>query len=193
MTDHPPLKRLKGIHHAAYRCRDAEQTRWFYETVLGLKAAAGLIIEVEPGSGEEHPYMHIFFAMPNGDYVAFFDAPGSAADDWFARKHGFDMHFAFEVDTEEEMLAMQERIRSFGVSCHGPIDHHFVKSVYMYDPNGIQVEITIRTKDHDPIMAHEEAMLDQQLAAWSARTRADKIAKFGEAALARRGNSVARG
>ncbi len=29
------LKTLGNVHHAAYRCRDAEQTRWFYEEVLG--------------------------------------------------------------------------------------------------------------------------------------------------------------
>lgn len=192
MADHPPLKRLKGVHHAAYRCRDAEQTRWFYETVLGLKAAAGLIIEVTPGSGADDPYMHIFFALPSGDYVAFFDAPGSAAPDWFKRKHGFDMHFAFEVDTEAEMLAMQERIRSFGIACLGPIDHHFVKSVYMYDPNGIQVEITVRTEQHDPILAHEGSILEEQLKLWSARTRTQKIAKFGADALNARSDMPAR-
>lgn len=36
----PSLKALHNIHHAAYRCRDAEQTRWFYEDILGLKLAA---------------------------------------------------------------------------------------------------------------------------------------------------------
>ena len=25
-----------GLHHAAYRCRDAEETRHFYEDILGL-------------------------------------------------------------------------------------------------------------------------------------------------------------
>jgi catechol 2,3-dioxygenase-like lactoylglutathione lyase family enzyme len=27
---------VRGLHHAAYRCRDAEQTREFYEDFLGL-------------------------------------------------------------------------------------------------------------------------------------------------------------
>ena len=27
---------IKGLHHAAYRCRDAEETRKFYEEFLGL-------------------------------------------------------------------------------------------------------------------------------------------------------------
>jgi extradiol dioxygenase family protein len=31
---------IKGVHHNAYRCRDSEETRKFYEDCLG--AAAGL-------------------------------------------------------------------------------------------------------------------------------------------------------
>ena len=33
---------INNIHHVAFRCRDAEQTRWFYEDVLGLKLAAAM-------------------------------------------------------------------------------------------------------------------------------------------------------
>ena len=191
MTDVSMPRPIRGVHHAAYRCRDAEQTLWFYSDVLGLVADAGLVIEDEPGSGKAHPYMHIFFRMKNGDYVAFFDAPGSADPDWFANKHGFDMHLAFEVDSEADMLAMQERIQQHGISCFGPIEHGMVRSVYMYDPNGIQVELTIRTPDHDRIFAEERAALPQRLAEWSARTRAEKVAKFGEAAIAKRGRQNA--
>ena len=36
--------RLKHLHHVAFRCRDAEETRRFYEDLLGLKLAAGLEI-----------------------------------------------------------------------------------------------------------------------------------------------------
>lgn len=191
MADVSAPRPIHGVHHAAYRCRDAEQTLWFYQDVLGLVADAGLVIKDEPGSGETHPYMHIFFRMQNGDYVAFFDAPGSADPDWFRPKHGFDMHLAFEVDSEADMLAMQQRVQAHGISCFGPIEHGMVRSVYMYDPNGIQVEFTIRTAEHDRIFAEERAALPQRLAEWSARTRAEKLAKFGEAAIARRGREKA--
>lgn len=186
MADDIAPRPLRGAHHAAFRCRDAAQTRWFYEDVLGLKAAAGLIIEVTPGSGSDDPYMHIFFELGDGNYLAFFDAPGSADPGWFKTKHGFDMHYAMEADSEADMLAMRDRVRSFGLACSDPIDHHFVRSVYMYDPNGIQVEITIRTREHDPILAHEGSILDDQLAKWSARTRDQKVAKFGADAIDRR-------
>jgi catechol 2,3-dioxygenase-like lactoylglutathione lyase family enzyme len=44
------LKPMGNIHHLALRCRDAEQTRWFYEDVLGLKLAAALALENSPGT-----------------------------------------------------------------------------------------------------------------------------------------------
>jgi len=33
---------IKGLHHNAYRCRDSEETRIFYEDFLGLKLVSAL-------------------------------------------------------------------------------------------------------------------------------------------------------
>ena len=35
---------IKGLHHAAYRCRDSEETRKFYEDFLELPLAHTLHI-----------------------------------------------------------------------------------------------------------------------------------------------------
>ena len=35
---------IKGLHHNAYRCRDSEETREFYEDFLGLELAGALEI-----------------------------------------------------------------------------------------------------------------------------------------------------
>jgi catechol 2,3-dioxygenase-like lactoylglutathione lyase family enzyme len=185
MADTPEARPILGAHHAAYRCRDAEQTIWFYRDVLGLPAS-GIVLDEVTGTGEHDPYMHLFFKMKNGDYIAFFDAPGSADPAWFARKPSFDMHLAFEVATEAEMAAMQERIKSFGISALGPVDHGVVKSVYMYDPNGIQVEVTVRTAQHDAVFAEEDRKFDQTLREWTARFRDLKVSKFGAAAIDQR-------
>ena len=32
----PAAAPVLGLHHSAYRCRDAEETRHFYEDILGL-------------------------------------------------------------------------------------------------------------------------------------------------------------
>lgn len=166
---------LTGIHHSAFRCRDAAETRAFYEGILGLPVAAALFIEQEPSSGKAHPYVHIFFQLPDGNYIAFFDAPSSAKPEHFEKAHGFDRHVAFETDSLEKLHEWKQKLEAQGVATVGPIDHHFVQSVYMYDPNGLQVEITARTAEHDPIMAHEKAQSEAILADWTARTAQEKV------------------
>jgi len=186
------LKVLHNAHHVAYRCRDAEQTRWFYEDVMGLPLAAALVLEEIPGLEEDTPYLHIFFEMGNGDLIAFFDEPEGASAEQFRRAHSFDRHLAFEVGSEAELLAWQKRINERGVSCLGPVDHGFVKSVYMYDPNGLQVEITTRTPEYAAIMATELAHAREHIAAWSQRSRAAKLAKFGAESVDMRSRQAAR-
>lgn len=177
------LGRLNNAHHVAYRCRDAEQTRWFYEDVLGLPLVAALVLEEIPGLNEPTPYLHIFFEMGNGDLIAFFDEPEGATPEQFNRAHSFDRHLAFEVDGEAELLKWQEQINARGVSCLGPVDHGFVKSVYMYDPNGLQVEITTRTPDYAKIMGEELAHAQEHMDVWAKRSRKLKEEKFGAAAI----------
>ena len=186
-TQLPKLKRLGNVHHAAYRCRDAEQTRWFYEDVLGLPLAAAMVFDEIPGSGRKSDYMHLFFELADGNFIAFFDEPSTATVDYFHKKDSFDVHIAFEVESREEMLAYQRRINDAGKGCLGPVDHDFVESVYMYDPNGIQIEITSKTPDYDRIMSDDAAQAHDQLARWTAKTRAVKEGLFGPDALDQRG------
>ena len=91
-----------------------------------------------------------------------------------------------------ECLAIRvaRRINSFGVSAVGPVDHGFVKSVYMYDPNGIQMELTYRVPEHDRILGEATAAFPAKLAEWTKRTRAQKEAKFGAEAIDRRSRHV---
>lgn len=162
---------LKGVHHTAFRCRDAEETRTFYQDVLGLPLAAAMVFEEEPGTGKPSPYMHLFFELADGNYVAFFDEPANAQDGKFKMKHGFDLHFAMEVESEDALRAYKARLDAAGVPAFGPIDHHFCRSIYFYDPNGLNVEITARAPDHDAIMAEEAGNAAAVIADWTARKR----------------------
>ena len=65
------LRRLGNVHHAAFRCRDAEQTRWFYEEVLGLPLAAAMVFDALPGTGKKSQYMHLFFELGDGNLLPF--------------------------------------------------------------------------------------------------------------------------
>ena len=41
---------IKGLHHNAYRCRDSEETRGFYEDFLGLRFVSAFEIDAERSS-----------------------------------------------------------------------------------------------------------------------------------------------
>jgi catechol 2,3-dioxygenase-like lactoylglutathione lyase family enzyme len=177
------LKPLGNIHHLALRCRDAEQTRWFYEDVLGLKLAAALSLEKSPGTEHERPFLHLFLELGDGNYIAFFDEPGHARPAHFELKDSYDIHIAFETDSAASMLAWKDRIAAAGDFIFGPIDHDFVESVYFFDPNGYALEITHKTATHDTVILEEERNAREQLAQWTERTRAQKIELFGAAAI----------
>ena len=86
---------IKGLHHNAYRCRDSEQTRQFYEGFLGLELASALEIR-ETKSGRQTDVLHTFYRLGDGSFLAFFEAPDMPFD--FKPQHDFDLHIALEVD-----------------------------------------------------------------------------------------------
>ncbi|MCC6007643.1 MAG: VOC family protein [Rhodobacteraceae bacterium] len=180
-ADLPPIQ---GVHHTAFRCRDAEETRHFYEDVLGLELAAALAFDTEPGSGKPMRYMHLFFRLGDGRFVAFFDWPGSATPEMFDRTGGFDLHLALEMEDMSALDAYRERLRAHGFKAIGPVEHDFVRSVYCYDPNGIQVEVTVRTPEHDAILAEEQREARAIMAAWTDETRPAKAHLWPDAARA---------
>lgn len=173
-----PAPAIKGFHHVAYRCRDAAETKKFYVDLLGLRQSAALAFDKDP-SGGDRAFMHLFFEMADGNFIAFFDAPSSASEDVFTMKDGIDdYHFAFEVETEDEMKAFMERLKEAKVPVFGPIDHHFCHSIYFFDPNGLACEITRRDEKHDAILGEEGAKAADTLKAWSEKTSAIKQARM---------------
>ncbi len=180
------LSLIERIHHAAYRCRDAEQTRWFYEDVLGLRYRAALAFDDISGTDIKREYMHLFFEMSEGSCVAFFDDPYTATAAQFDQKDSFDVHIAFEIASMADLERWKQKIRDARIKCYGPIDHGFVHSIYFYDPNGYQCEITCRTPEYLKIMDAEEADARKVTQEWCQRTRAIKEQRFGAQTLDQR-------
>ena len=104
---------------------------------------------------------------------------------------GYDLHVAFECKDEAELLAWKERVNAMGVRCSDPIDHGFVRSIYMYDPNGLQVEVTTKTDRYDEIVADESAKVDAVMADWTRKSRDAKEQLFGATRLDQRGEICA--
>ena len=155
---------IKGLHHNAYRCRDSEETRSFYEGFLGLPLVGSLEIG-ETETGRDTDVLHTFYQMDDGSCLAFFEAPDQPFE--FKEQHDYDLHIALEV-TPEALQTMFEKGKAEGIDTRGVVDHTFVHSIYFRDPNGYVIELTAKTEDHDSILDPASNNARQILDDWQA-------------------------
>jgi catechol 2,3-dioxygenase-like lactoylglutathione lyase family enzyme len=159
---------VRAFHHVAYRCRDSEETRRFYEDFLGLDLAEAFVIE-RTKTGREAAVLHSFYRLGDGSFLAFFEVPDSPFD--FKTQHDFDLHVAMEV-TPEVLDAMLAKGRASGIETRGPADHGMIRSIYFRDPNGYVVELTAKTASHDERMDPARSGAHATLDAWQRRKTA---------------------
>lgn len=172
---------IRGLHHNAYRCRDSEQTRRFYEDFLGLPLVEAFEIR-QTQTGRRTQVLHTFYRLGDGSFLAFFEAPDQAFE--FKEQHDFDLHIALEV-SQPDLLAMLAKGRAAGLETRGVADHGFVQSIYFRDPNGYVIELSARTPEHDRALDPTRNQARAKLALWQA-------AKAGpDAAAARAGTESA--
>jgi catechol 2,3-dioxygenase-like lactoylglutathione lyase family enzyme len=153
---------IEGFHHAAYRCRDSEATRAFYEDFLGCPLIAALPVS-RTASSRPVRLLHTYFHLGDGTYIAFFEDRDRPFD--FKPQHDFDLHVSFEVD-EAALARMTEKARDRGIECRGVVDHGFIRSIYLRDPNGYVVELAARTDRHDLMLNPKRNGARAVLAEW---------------------------
>ncbi|SFM33330.1 VOC family protein [Variovorax sp. OV329] len=153
-TPTPSPVPVRGLHHFAWRCRDAEETRHFYEDLLGLPLVHVIKSDHVPSTGEYCPYVHIFFQMADGSYVAFFDLGDNVGAEPSPNTPAWVNHLALRVDSVYALLAAKARLEAAGVEVLGITDHHIIESIYFFDPNGIRLELTTPTVPKATMDAH---------------------------------------
>jgi catechol 2,3-dioxygenase-like lactoylglutathione lyase family enzyme len=159
------------LHHFAYRCRDCEETRRFYEELLGLPLVHAIRAEDPMGDDRSYPIVQMFFAMGDGCCIAFFDVnDGEPASRQPERPH-WASHLALRADSLAALNAVAARLTAAGVAVRGPIDRDTAQSIYCFDPNGIRLELTTPTAP-DAEFGALNAQARDQIERWMTRKRA---------------------
>lgn len=164
----PAPAAVQQLHHYAYKARDAEETRHFYEDILGLPLYHIIQSDYVPSTGEYCPYTHFFFRLQDGSFIAFFDlgddvkpAPSPNTPLWVN-------HIAFRVNTVQELENTKARLQAHGVDVLGVTDHHIFKSIYFFDPNGIRLELAAQVASAEE-MHKDSTTARARLDAWTER------------------------
>lgn len=173
----PPARIPQGVHHVAYRCRDAKETVEWYEKHLGMRFILAIAEDRVPSTGEPDPYMHIFLDAGGGNVLAFFELPTQPAMDRDRNTPKWVQHLALKVDSMETLLATKARLEAAGIEVIGPTDHTLFKSIYFFDPNGHRLELACEVgtpEMYERLDQVKWAMLEE----WSQTKRAPQHARW---------------
>ena len=172
-----PAPALGGIHHVAYRCRDAKETVAFYRDVLGMDFVLAIAEDRVPSTGAPDPYMHVFLDAGGGNVLAFFELPNSPPMGRDEATPAWVQHIAFKVDSEESLLAGKARAEAHGLDVVGPTHHGVFKSIYFLDPNGHRLELAWQFGTAGQMQQLRDVAEDM-LAEWSVTRRAPRHAAW---------------
>lgn len=152
-----------AIHHIALATRDLRATHQFYIEAMGFSLAK---VVVGPTGNAEGWARHVFYDTGDGGLVAFWElhdpqiaqVPTAISTDlglppWVN-------HLAFAT-TLEQLTPCRDRWLGYGLDVH-EVDHHFCRSLYTTDPNGILVEwcADVRPLDGSDRAAAEALLFD---------------------------------
>ncbi len=166
----PPPAKVLQLHHCAYRARDAEETRHFYEDILGLPLYHLIQNDHVPSTGEYCPYTHFFFRLQDGSFIAFFDLGDDTAALPSPNTPAWVNHIAFSVENIQALEDSKQRLEAHGIEVLGITDHRIFKSIYFFDPNGIRLELSAQVATAEQ-MHRESQNVRDQLDAWTALKR----------------------
>jgi len=130
-TARPPTT-ARGIHHAAFVCKDVEETIRFYQGFLGFPLVE--LVENRDYTGSSH----FFFDLGHGNLLGFFDFPGHHHEP-YRETIGALQHMAISV-TADQFAAAKQKLDDAGIEYLGP-DRGVEDSVYIRDPNGLGIEL----------------------------------------------------
>jgi hypothetical protein len=105
--------------------------------------------------------------MTDGSCVAFFDLGDNQIAEPSPNTPGWVNHLALRVGSLAELEAARTRLMAAGIEVLGPTDHHFIKSIYFFDPNGIRLELTTPSiPASDLTLEKYERAAHDELATW---------------------------
>ncbi len=136
-ADEPRRMRLTGIHHVTLVVEDLERTAGFYRDVLGLTLVREAANDDDPGA------RHFWFGDAQGSpgtLVSCLEYPSMEPG---VVGRGSTHHLAFAVASAAEQDAWREWLASKGVPCSEALERGGLRSVYLRDPDGHVLEITV--------------------------------------------------
>jgi catechol 2,3-dioxygenase-like lactoylglutathione lyase family enzyme len=141
------MARPNGINHLAIMTADIKTQIEFFSDILGLKLTALYwmhnVDQTWHGFLELNPTSSIAFVQsPAVNDIQIEVGKTHAGNPTNPSAAGTMQHVSLNVDTDEDLYSMRDRIRSHGIPVLGPLDHGFCKSIYFAGLECLTLEIS---------------------------------------------------
>ncbi|MCZ7525514.1 MAG: VOC family protein [Acidimicrobiia bacterium] len=140
------------IHHVAIATRDLEATHEFYTEAMGFELVK--VVKRLAPQGDGGWSRHVFYDTGGDGLFAVWDLHLLDVDEGWRTEisKGLGLptwvnHVAFTAHDRDDLGAKKRRLLEHGWIVT-EVDHGFVRSVYVLDPNGILVEFCL---DQEPL------------------------------------------
>ena len=140
------------FHHLALATRDTKANHEFYTSAMGFELVKIVALPTPQGDGFSK---HFFYDTGGGELMAFWEFHDDSipADFSPAISTGLGLpiwtnHVAFAASDLDDLAAKRDRWLDQGHDVM-EADHHWCRSIYTQDPNGILVEFSINTREFD--------------------------------------------
>jgi glyoxylase I family protein len=130
------------LHHNARLVKDHEQTRQFYEDVVGMPLLATWAEVAQLPDFAERPisYCHAFYGLADGGALAFFGfAEPDVYEAYKAKTRSFFNHITLAVPPEHRN-EIKQKLQDAGRKTIF-IDHGYCQSLYVQDPDDLTLEL----------------------------------------------------
>ena len=171
------MTKPNALHHLAFSTGDIKRQIEFFSDVLGMELMA--LYWMHGAEKTVHGFLKLndkcavaFVQTPHNkdiERVIGVTHPGTALN---SSAPGTMQHLALNVDSEQDLLNMRDRIRSRGVNVVGPMDYGFCKSIYFAGPEDLSLEISTYTAPLTP-----DAWVDPEVMEFTGVTAAD-VARY---------------
>lgn len=127
--------KIQSLGHVVLKVRDLDVSTKFYRDILGMKEVA------------RYQGAMVFFSLGSNHHDLGLMQLGSHAQDIDPGAIGL-YHVAFKVgDSLDELRACKAHLEANNISIFGMSDHGVSQSLYIQDPDGIEIELYV---DADP-------------------------------------------
>ena len=142
-----------------------EATRHFYEEIVGMPMTVGMIGATQ-SNGQEQAFLHCFFEMADGGFLAFFEfLPDACGPADKLPQEGIDHHIAVSAGHFDQIKALKSKFDGLALPCCG-INHGICYSLYVRDPNNMLLEFVCDPPGELEIYEAAARRAHSELARW---------------------------